>query len=86
MLACDLNQWAEPSGGSGWVIAPHCKGGAATQNGVPFVSVKTLTTSGQIGAQGGNGLLLDGSVHWKNMRQMTNYAASQFGSGYWNAW
>jgi len=85
-LACDLNQWAEPSGGSGWVIAPHCSGGAARQAGFPFLSVKSLTTSGQVGARGGNVLLLDGSVHWKNLKQTTNYAASQFGSGYWNAW
>ncbi len=85
-LACDLNQWAEPSGGEGWVIAPHCSGGAAVQSGVPFLWVKTLTTSAQAGARGGNVLLLDGSVHWKNLRQMTNYSASQFGSGYWNAW
>ncbi len=85
-LACDLNQWAEPVGGSGWVIAPHCSSGAARQQGLPFISVKTLTTSGQAGAQGGNLLFLDGSVHWKNLKLMTNYAASQFGSGYWNAW
>ena len=85
-LACDLNQWAEPNGGSSWVIAPHCAGGAAQQNGVPFLWLKTLTTSAQAGARGGNLLLLDGSVQWKNLKQMTNYAASQFGSGYWNAW
>ena len=86
-VACDLNQWAEPQGGSGWVIAPHCRGGAATQQGgFPFLSITKLTTSGQAGAAGGNVLLLDGSVHWKNLNQMTNYAASQFGSGYWNAW
>src|SRR5258705_9514672 len=26
-LACDLNAWAEPGGGDGWVIAPPCRGG-----------------------------------------------------------
>jgi prepilin-type N-terminal cleavage/methylation domain-containing protein len=86
VLACDLNQWATPLGGSGWVIAPHCNGGAAQQGGIPFLWVTTLTTSGQVGARGGNVLLLDGSVHWRNLKQMTNYAASQFGDGYWNAW
>jgi prepilin-type N-terminal cleavage/methylation domain-containing protein len=85
-LACDLNQWAEPQGGSGWVIAPHCRGGAARQGGVPFVGVTKLTTSAQLGAQGGNILFLDSSVSWKNLQKMTNYAASQFGSGYWNSW
>jgi prepilin-type N-terminal cleavage/methylation domain-containing protein len=86
VLACDLNQWATPSGGSGWVIAPHCNGGAARQDGIPFLWVTALTTSQQVGARGGNVLLLDGSVHWRNIKQMTNYSASQFGGGYWNAW
>ncbi len=85
-LACDLNQWAQPQGGVGWVIAPHGAGGAAKRHGLPFISVQTLTTSGQVGAEGGNVLLLDTSVHWKSLKLMTNYAASQFGSGYWNAW
>jgi prepilin-type N-terminal cleavage/methylation domain-containing protein len=86
VLACDLNQWATPIGGSGWVIAPHCNGGAARQGSTPFLWVTVLTTSAQVGARGGNELLLDGSVQWKNLKQMTNYAASQFGNGYWNAW
>jgi prepilin-type N-terminal cleavage/methylation domain-containing protein len=86
VLACDLNQWAEPNGGSGWVIAPHCSAGAAQQSGYPFIDVKTPTTSRQVGAKGGNILVLDGSVVWKNIKLTTNYAASQFGSGYWNAW
>ena len=84
-LACDLNAWAEPIGGDGWVVAPHCRGGAARQNGVPFLWVKTLTKPGAVGAQGGNVLLLDGSVRWKHLRLMSNYWAYQFGT-YWNAW
>ena len=83
VLACDLNQWATSDL---WVIAPHCNGGAARQGGKPFIYVSTPTTSAQAGARGGNVLLLDGSVHWRNIKQMTNYAASQFGGGYWNAW
>lgn len=83
VLACDLNQWATADL---WVIAPHCSGGAARQNGVPFLSVTRLTTSAQAGARGGNELLLDGSVHWKNIQQMTNYAASPWGNAYMNAW
>jgi prepilin-type N-terminal cleavage/methylation domain-containing protein len=84
-VACDLNAWAEPGAGDGWVIAPHCKGGAARQNGVPFLSVKTLTKPIQVGAQGGNVLLLDGSVHWRNIRAMSNRWAFQSGI-YWNNW
>jgi len=85
-LACDLNQWATPEGGSGWVIAPHSNAGASAEGGSPFLDVTKLTTSAQAGARGGNVLLLDGSVHWRNIQQMTNYAASQFADGYWNSW
>jgi len=84
-LAADLNAWAEPSGGSGWVIAPHCRGGPAQQSGVPFLWVTRLTRSRDVGAQGGNVLLVAGSVHWKPLRQMTNYWAFQSGI-YWNMW
>jgi prepilin-type N-terminal cleavage/methylation domain-containing protein len=84
-LACDLNAYAEPASGSGWVIAPHCRGGAAQRNGVPFLWVTQLTKPAEVGAQGGNVLLLAGSVHWKNFKQMTNYWAFQAGF-YWNAW
>ena len=80
-LACDLNAWAEGV----WVIAPHCSGGAARRNGVPFLSVSTLTKPGDVGARGGNVLLLSGSVNWKPLKQMTNYWAYQAGF-YWNAW
>jgi len=84
-LACDLNAWAEPQSGSGWVIAPHCKAGAARANGIPFLWVSKLTKPGDVGAQGGNVLLLDGSVKWKPLRTMTNYWAFQSGY-YWNMW
>ena len=84
-LACDLNAWAEPVGGDGWVIAPHCRNGAASQNGIPFLFVKTTTKPIQVGAVGGNVLLLDGSVHWKNIRSMSNRWAFQSGT-YWNNW
>jgi prepilin-type N-terminal cleavage/methylation domain-containing protein len=84
-LACDLNAWADPVGGDGWVVAPHCKGGPAWKDGNPFLSISVPTTSMQVGAVGGNVLLLDGSVHWKNINQMTNYWSYQDG-GYWNMW
>jgi prepilin-type N-terminal cleavage/methylation domain-containing protein len=84
VLACDLNAWAEPPGG--WVIAPHCSGGAAKgSDGVPFLPVSKLTTSRDVGAKGGNVLLLSGSVHWRNIKGMSNYWAFQSGI-YWNAW
>jgi len=84
VVACDLNAWSD-SPGDRWVIAPHCRGGAASQHGLPFLRVQNLTKPGDVGAQGGNVLLLDGSVRWKNMRNMTNYWAFQTGV-FWNAW
>jgi prepilin-type N-terminal cleavage/methylation domain-containing protein len=82
-LAADLNAWTEAA--PGWVIAPHCRGGAAKQGGSPFLLVNTKTTSKAVGAVGGNSLLLDGSASWKNISKLTNYWASPDG-GYWNAW
>ena len=81
-LACDLNAWATADL---WTIAPHCRGGAASKGGYPFIYFPSTTTSKQAGAQGGNSLLLDGSVNWKNINKMTNYWAAD-GGGYWNAW
>jgi len=83
VLACDLNQWSPQDK---WVIAPHCNGGAAKQDGIPFLYFDPYKTSAQIGARGGNELYLDGSVHWKKIQQMTNYAAFPGGSAYMNAW
>ena len=83
VMACDLNQWATADL---WVIAPHCSGGAARQGATPFLSVSKTTTSAQAGARGGNELFLDGSVAWKNIKMMTNYAASPWGDAYMNSW
>jgi len=54
-LATDLNAWAPTDR---WVIAPHCRGGAAKQRGIPFLRVTTATSSKAVGAQGGNSLRL----------------------------
>jgi prepilin-type N-terminal cleavage/methylation domain-containing protein len=89
VLACDLNQWSPQDK---WVIAPHCGGGAAqqldpqTHKMTPFLYFDPYKTSAQAGARGGNELFLDGSVHWINIKQMTNYAAFPGGSAYMNAW
>jgi len=81
-LAADLNAYAD---GATWVIAPHTRSGPAMQNGIPFVLTTKTTKPEAVGARGGNVLLLDGSAHWKNIRQMTNHWAYQGGSWY-NAW
>jgi prepilin-type N-terminal cleavage/methylation domain-containing protein len=83
VLACDLNQWSPQDL---WVIAPHCNGGAARQGGWPFLYVSKPTTSAQAGARGGNELFLDGSVHWMNIRQMTNYPTFPGGGAYMGSW
>ena len=83
VLACDLNQWSPQDL---WVIAPHCNGGAARAAGWPFLYVSKPTTSAQAGARGGNELFLDGSVHWKNIKQMTNYATFPGGGAYMGSW
>jgi prepilin-type N-terminal cleavage/methylation domain-containing protein len=82
IVACDLNQWTTV-GTPYWVIAPHCPGGPPLP---PFQWVPAERTSRQLGAAGGNELFLDGSVHWINIQQMTNYASSQFGDNYIGAW
>ncbi len=82
-LACDLNAWAEPPGG--WVIAPHGYPGAIRRSGSVFMSITKKTTSREVGAAGGNVLLLDGSVQWRNINRMTNHWAYTAGI-YWNAW
>jgi prepilin-type N-terminal cleavage/methylation domain-containing protein len=85
VLACDLNAWAEPATGGGWVIAPHGSGGSIKRTHNVFMVVTKKTTSRDVGAAGGNVLLLDGSVQWRNIKRMTNYWAYTSG-GYWNAW
>jgi hypothetical protein len=55
------------------------------QAGDPLIDVTSLTTSSQAGARGGNALLLDGSIHWNNIKLMTSYWAHH-GGGYFNMW
>ena len=85
VLACDLNAWAEPYTGGGWVIAPHGHGGSVKRSRNVFVVVTKKTTSRDVGAAGGNVLRVDGSVQWRPINRMTNYWAYS-GGGYWNAW
>jgi len=85
VLACDLNAWADPSTGGGWVIAPHGYAGSIKRSHNVFMFITKKTTSRDVGAAGGNVLLVDGSVHWRNINRMTNHWAYTSG-GYWNAW
>jgi len=66
----------------------HCSalpGRRRTAGGNPFPLGHETDQAPGSRAQGGNVLLLDASVHWKNIKRMTNYWAYQSGY-YWNAW
>ena len=72
-LLADANHW-----GGGILAAPHCASGPYSHGGTTFF---TTAPDGQasvtVGAVGGNVGYLDGSVQWKNLRQMkTNFASS----------
>jgi hypothetical protein len=74
-----MNDWSR-SDGRTW--APHGKNGpilngadASNQNVLgPFAGIGQ--SSAKIGAMGGNVGLLDGSVSWRNIRQMQVYQGS----------
>jgi prepilin-type N-terminal cleavage/methylation domain-containing protein len=79
VLVSDMNDWSR-SDGRTW--APHGKNGPilngtdASNEGVfgPFGGIGQ--SSAKIGASGGNVGLLDGSVTWRNIRQMQVYQGS----------
>jgi prepilin-type N-terminal cleavage/methylation domain-containing protein len=73
-LFAEMNDW---SPGYGSAVAPHGKGGP-TMLGANFGTADPEgKTAAQIGAQGGNVGLLDGSVSWKNIQSMRTYRGSQ---------
>ena len=67
-----------PIGGGGLVSAPHCKSGPYVLNGSTFITTAPNNESSvSVGAVGGNVGFLDGSVTWRNLREMkTNFASS----------
>lgn len=78
VMISDMNDWSR---GDRRTFAPHGSHGAilvgtdaSNQNATPNTPAKT---SAGIGAAGGNCGLLDGSVLWKNVRQMQIYRGSQ---------
>jgi len=78
VMACDLNEYSPQDL---WVVAAHTKSG-----GKPLTGYPNPTTPKQVGAEGGNQLLLDGSVHWKKMLEMTNYPAIPASGAYMGFW
>ena len=80
-----MNDW---SPGYAQSFAPHTKNGPILQGAAASNPNATGASAAAIGAAGGNMGLLDGSVSWKNIKQMQVYRGSQqWGdSGCWAMW
>src|SRR5215471_16156050 len=86
VLLSDMNDW---SPGYTQSFAPHGRGGPVFMSGDDYSNrAADGASSSDIGAAGGNVGLLDGSVAWKNVKQMKTYRGSQqWGlSGCWAMW
>ena len=85
VLLSDMNDW---SPGYGQTFAPHGKRGPVLEGMDASNTGKGGASSLEIGAVGGNVGLLDGSVSWKRIRQMSIYRGSQQwgNSGCWAMW
>jgi prepilin-type N-terminal cleavage/methylation domain-containing protein len=84
-LFTEMNDW---SPGYGSAVAPHGKGGPTLMGSDFGTADPQGKTSAQIGSQGGNIGLLDGSVSWKNIQSMRIYRGSQKydTDGCWAMW
>jgi prepilin-type N-terminal cleavage/methylation domain-containing protein len=70
-----------------WAIAPHLRAGPYRQGKSTFLWFNQSTTPKDLGAEGGNTALLDGSVTWKKLRNMSNqhwtFLYDDLHRGYW---
>lgn len=84
VIVTDLNDW---SPGYGKAFAPHTAHGAVLKDS-DFGTDPAGASSEEIGAAAGNVGLLDGSVNWKNISQMSVYQGSRLwgDSGCLAAW
>jgi prepilin-type N-terminal cleavage/methylation domain-containing protein len=73
VLATDVNDW---SPGYGKAFAPHTSRGPVIKDD-DFGDAAQGVPAKEIGAAGGNVGLLDGSVNWKNIREMNSYQGSR---------
>jgi len=73
-ILADANHW----GSDGLNAIPHAKAGSIYQNSSSYFYALAGSTPTSLGAQGGNVGYLDGSVVWKNIKQMSpqNQASS----------
>ena len=85
VLVSDMNDWSPSYGQS---FAPHGRNGPILEGLDASNPDSSGATSTAIGAAGGNLGLLDGSVAWKNIRDMKIYRGShQWGDiGCWAMW
>lgn len=86
VLLSDMNDWSPLCKQT---FAPHAKTGKVLQKFDPDTNTGAGgASSAELGASGGNVGLLDGSVHWKNIRQMDGYRGSQQWDedGCWAMW
>jgi len=85
VLLSDMNDWSPLYRRS---FAPHGKSGSIRRGIDPSNTSAGGMSSAAIGAAGGNVGLLDGSVSWKNIRQMEIYRGSQQwdNDGCWAMW
>jgi hypothetical protein len=78
-MFCDANNSA--SLGRYWAIAPHKSTGPYRQGNSTFLWFDQLKTPSDLGADGGNVANLDGSVRWKNLKQMDGNHWTWVGDG-----
>jgi hypothetical protein len=84
-LLTELNDW---SPGYGSAVAPHAHGAPVMLGNDFGTGDPEGKTSADIGADGGNVGLVDGSVSWRRISQMQIYRGSQLyeGDGCWAMW
>ncbi len=80
VILADANHW-----GGGLVMAPHGRSGPVNRGGQTFLRTSTGETPISIGGAGGNVGFLDGSVIWKNMKDMKTNRASSY-TLYYGMW
>jgi hypothetical protein len=82
-LMVDANHWDTVDN---WAMIPHAACGQVKgESGGSFVWGNGIV-AWRAKAVGGNVGLLDGSVHWRNRRSITNRIASSHGDRYIGAW
>jgi prepilin-type N-terminal cleavage/methylation domain-containing protein len=74
VLVTDINDW---SPGFGKTFAPHAANGPVSRDNDFSNPTAAGASSQALGAAGGNIGLLDGSVSWKNVKQMQPWRGSQ---------